>query len=235
MDDCVRLLEEEKTKLEEKFCCTLNEKSDLESELKLLNDKFQEESYLRLVNENELSEITEQLKEVKDEETVVIKELDKLKEEMVKSKNELDNKDVELVKCKDELSAMQISCEEAENSIKMMKEQVESLVGEKDECEKEVVVYQEKLKRLQCTMDQEVSSLRFQLSSEALKYDEEIKVSTLASTHFSNVKPAFSTRRLFSREATFSFVGVAYHISKCDADKGKSRFARKKSPSGKRA
>ena len=46
----------------------------------------------------------------------------------------------------------------------------------------------------------------------------------------------FSTRRLFSREATFSFVGVAYHISKCDdADKGKSRFARKKSPSGKRA
>ena len=45
----------------------------------------------------------------------------------------------------------------------------------------------------------------------------------------------FSTRRLFSREATFSLVGVAYHISKCDADKGKSRFARKKSPSGKRA
>ena len=39
----------------------------------------------------------------------------------------------------------------------------------------------------------------------------------------------------FSHEATFSFVGVAYHISKCDADKGKSRFARKKSPSGKRA
>ena len=45
----------------------------------------------------------------------------------------------------------------------------------------------------------------------------------------------FSTRRLFSREATFSFVGVAYHISKCDADKGKSRSARKTSPSGKRA
>ena len=45
----------------------------------------------------------------------------------------------------------------------------------------------------------------------------------------------FSTRRLFSREATFSFVDIAYHISKCDADKGKSRFARKKSPSGKRA
>ena len=107
---------------------------------------------------------------------------------MEKSKNELDNKDVELVKYKNELSAMQISCEEAENSIKMMKEQVESLVGKKDECEKQVVVYQEKLKRLQCTMDQEVSSLRFQLSSEALKYDEEIKVSTLASTHIGNVR-----------------------------------------------
>ena len=45
----------------------------------------------------------------------------------------------------------------------------------------------------------------------------------------------FSTRRLFSSEATFSCVGVAYHISKFDANKGKSRFARKKSPSGKRA
>ena len=45
----------------------------------------------------------------------------------------------------------------------------------------------------------------------------------------------FSTRRLFSREATFSFVGIAFADVTSDADKGKSRFARKKSPSGKRA
>ena len=41
--------------------------------------------------------------------------------------------------------------------------------------------------------------------------------------------------RLFSREATFSFVGFAFADVISDADKGKSRFARKKSPSGKRA
>ena len=52
--------------------------------------------------------------------------------------------------------------------------------------------------------------------------------------HIKTALSPFSTRRLFSRETTFSFVGVAYHISKCDTDKGKSRFARKKSPSGKR-
>ena len=45
----------------------------------------------------------------------------------------------------------------------------------------------------------------------------------------------FSTRRPFSREATFSFVGIAFVDVISDADKGKSRFARKKSPSGKRA
>ena len=45
----------------------------------------------------------------------------------------------------------------------------------------------------------------------------------------------FSTRRLFSREATFSFVGIAFADVISDADKGKSRFARKKSRSGKRA
>ena len=45
----------------------------------------------------------------------------------------------------------------------------------------------------------------------------------------------FSTRRLFSPEATFSFVGIAFADVISDADKGKSRFARKKSPSGKRA
>ena len=45
----------------------------------------------------------------------------------------------------------------------------------------------------------------------------------------------FSTRRLFSREATFSFVGIAFADVISDADTGKSRFARKKSPSGKRA
>ena len=45
----------------------------------------------------------------------------------------------------------------------------------------------------------------------------------------------FSTRRIRSREATFSFVGVAFADVISDADKGKSRFARKKSPSGERA
>ena len=45
----------------------------------------------------------------------------------------------------------------------------------------------------------------------------------------------FSTGRLFSREATFSFVGIAFADVISDADKGKSRFARKKLPSGKRA
>ena len=37
----------------------------------------------------------------------------------------------------------------------------------------------------------------------------------------------FSTRRLFSREATFSFVGIAFADVISDADKGKSRSARK--------
>ena len=45
----------------------------------------------------------------------------------------------------------------------------------------------------------------------------------------------FSTRRFYWREATFSFVGIAFADVISDADKGKSRFARKKSPSGKRA
>ena len=44
----------------------------------------------------------------------------------------------------------------------------------------------------------------------------------------------FSTRRLFSREATFSFVGIAFADVISDADKGKSRFARKMSLSEKR-
>ena len=48
-------------------------------------------------------------------------------------------------------------------------------------------------------------------------------------------KAGFPLGRLFSREATFSFVGIAFADVISDADKGKSRFARKKSPSGKRA
>jgi hypothetical protein len=42
----------------------------------------------------------------------------------------------------------------------------------------------------------------------------------------------FSTRR---NDFFNPFVGIAYHVSKRDADKGKSRFARENSPSGKRA
>jgi hypothetical protein len=36
----------------------------------------------------------------------------------------------------------------------------------------------------------------------------------------------FSTRRICSREATFSFVGIAYHVSKSNAGKAKgNKFA----------
>ena len=40
-----------------------------------------------------------------------------------------------------------------------------------------------------------------------------------------------STRRICSREATFCFVAITYYVSKSDADKAKSRFARTDSPS----
>jgi hypothetical protein len=60
--------------------------------------------------------------------------------------------------------------------------------------------------------------------------------STLAVEKHENacLKP-ISTRRIYSREATFSFVGIAYHISKSDTNKEKSRFARTNLPSEKRA
>ena len=48
-------------------------------------------------------------------------------------------------------------------------------------------------------------------------------------------KARFPLGDFFSREATLSFVGIAFADVISDADKGKSRFARKKSPSGKRA
>ena len=45
----------------------------------------------------------------------------------------------------------------------------------------------------------------------------------------------FSTRRLFSREATFPLSASLITSANATPTKGKSRFARKKSPSGKRA
>jgi hypothetical protein len=40
----------------------------------------------------------------------------------------------------------------------------------------------------------------------------------------------FSTRELVHAK---QLVSIPYHVSRSDADKGKSRFARKNSPSGK--
>ena len=52
---------------------------------------------------------------------------------------------------------------------------------------------------------------------------------------YHRLKPVFRWATFFARSDFFLCRRRAYHISKCDADKGKSRFARKKSPSGKRA
>jgi molecular chaperone GrpE (heat shock protein) len=67
-----------------------------------------------------------------------------------------------------------------ENELEKVNELLGNTQKEKDELERKQANYEEQRANLQCTMEQQVSSLRFQLSSEALKYDEEIKVGFFA-------------------------------------------------------
>ena len=159
--------------------CLIEEKTNLECELRQLNESLHEELCSRVVNENELSEVTEDLKEEKEEKAKLFIQLDALKCEMAEKCDEIDRKQRELGQYESELSTIKMSLSSTTSDLETMKEKMGMVSAEKQESDKNVIVYQERLAALQCTLDQEVSSLKFQLSSEVLKYDDEIMVRRL--------------------------------------------------------
>ena len=144
--------------------------------MKELNDNLQEENYSRLVNENELSETSEELKKEKNEKEELLVQVDTLKRQVTEKSEEVNAKMAELAGHKEELSALKSSFISTTNDLESVNENMKSIIAENLGWEEQVNVYKEKLASLQCTMDQEVSSLKFQLSSEVLKYDDQIKV-----------------------------------------------------------
>ncbi|XP_028395468.1 FYVE and coiled-coil domain-containing protein 1-like isoform X2 [Dendronephthya gigantea] len=176
LQDQVLILTQEKTKLLDTIHCLENEKSEIDSEIQNVNEKLQEECYLKLVLENEVSDINEQLNKEKTEQAVSLKEIDRLKVENEKFGAKCKELNDDLVKKKEErLELTTSSLYEKKNELATMEELLGESAKLKEEMDTKIASYKEQIVNLQCTMEQQISSLKFQLSSEALKYDEEIK------------------------------------------------------------
>ena len=151
----------------------------MDSEFQVVNEKLQEESYLRVVLENEVSEITEQLTKEKSEQADHIKEIESLKMNFEEIEKKYKDVEDELALSKEELIIVKSNLDTKGNEMLETEKLLRNSVQENKEINQLKVKYEEQLTNLQCTMDQQISSLKFQLSSEALKYDEEIKVGSI--------------------------------------------------------
>lgn len=156
--------------------CLEKEKIEIGSEIQKVNEKLQEESYLRLVLENEVSDINEQLNKEKSEQADSLKQIQRFKVEVEKFEAQCKELNDDLVKNKEELELATTSLYAKKNELAGMEELLGKSAKLKEEMDNKIANYEEQLVNLQCTMEQQVSSLKFQLSSEALKHDEKIKV-----------------------------------------------------------
>lgn len=177
LEDQVRVLTDDKTKLDDTLKSLKKEKSEIDSEIQKLNEKLQEESYGRIVLESEVSEITELFNKEKNDHCDSVKEIERLKLEVGESASKCEELKVELIERNEECNSVAENLETKETELAKMEVMLDESQMEKQDMEKNIESYKEQLTNLQCTMEQQISSLRFQLSSEALKYDENIKVS----------------------------------------------------------
>jgi len=148
-------------------------------------------------HENELSRRQEEILRLSALIEELKEEIKNLESEIQEKCNEIESLNSKLEETGSEIARTSENVENAEKNIIALKKDIRILTEEKTAMEAQVVIdreqleqanegrikaecsqakTEEELKNLRCLMDQEVAALKFQLSSETMKFEEEIKV-----------------------------------------------------------
>ena len=150
--------------LAEEKCKVLDELTQLkgireeEEKLESLKAQLEDTAQSKQKLENELTTITDSL------------------QTMDAEKKDLDG---QLRSLEEKMSSVHDERIGLEHELDVAKEQLEAANEARIRAEQSQVRSQEQLESLQCMMDQEVAALKFQLSSETMKYETELKVSSI--------------------------------------------------------
>lgn len=155
--------------IEEEKCKTLNE-------LSLLKGRREEEEELRLKAQQELAALKDQLEETVKSKRKLEIELASITDTLQTMDNEKKHLDDQLRTLDEKMSSCQDERIGLEHELEVARQQLEAANEARIRAEQGQVKTQEELENLRCMMDQEMAALKFQLSSETMKYETELKV-----------------------------------------------------------
>ena len=149
------------------------EKLKSENELSIVKEQQSEGNEARTRVEATLIKVKQQLQETNDSKQKLVQELNVIADALRTLEDETTNR---LTLFKEQVSSLQDEKSTLEHEIEVARQQLEAANEARIRAEQGQMRTQEQLESVRCMMDQEIAALKFQLSSETMKYETEIKV-----------------------------------------------------------
>lgn len=152
------------------------EKLKSENELSIVKEQQSEGNEARTRVEATLIKVKQQLQETNDSKQKLVQELNVIADALRTLEDETTNR---LALFKEQVSSLQDEKSTLEHEIEVARQQLEAANEARIRAEQGQMRTQEQLESVRCMMDQEIAALKFQLSSETMKYETEIKVNVV--------------------------------------------------------
>lgn len=175
-DNKLAELEESEKSLKSDIALAAEEKCRVLNELSSLKDKREEDEELKLKAQQELATLKQQLEDTVNCKHKLETDLENITEALQTMDTEKKHLDDQMRTLEEKLSACQDERIGLEHELEVAREQHEAANEARIRAEQGQVKAQEQLESLRCMMDQEIAALKFQLSSETMKYETELKV-----------------------------------------------------------
>lgn len=168
------------------------EKCKVFDELTQLKGVREEEEKLRSETHDELASLQAQLEETAQSKQKLENELATITDSLQTMDVEKKDLDGQLRSLEEKMSSVHDERIGLEHELDVAREQLEAANEARIRAEQSQVRSQEQLESLQCMMDQEIAALKFQLSSETMKYETELKTLSQQIQEYNGVKERLS-------------------------------------------
>ena len=175
-DDKLAELEKSEQSLKSDISLVVEEKSQALNELTTLKGLQDEEQKLISHAHNELAALKEQLEETVESKQKLETDLASITYTLTTIDAEKRDLDSQVKTLEEKMSNCQDEKIGLEHELEVARQQLEAANEARIRAEQGQVKAQEQLESLRCMMDQEIAALKFQLSSETMKYETELKV-----------------------------------------------------------
>lgn len=187
-DNKISQLEESEQSLKSNISLVVEENSRALNKLSSLQNRREEEEQMKLTAQKELSVLRNQLEETVESKRKLEIELASISGTLEGMDSEKKHLDEQMREVEEKMYACHDERISLEHELAVARQQLEAANEARIHAEQGQVKAQEQLESLRCMMDQEIAALKFQLSSETMKYETEIKGLSDQIQEYNNVK-----------------------------------------------